>query len=206
VCRWGADRCREGRSEWATVYVRIYVCTKTRVSTSRSILLDSWTWEQLRTMKVGGNANARKFFESHGDSRGKDAKTKYSSRVAMMYREHLERLAEQDRQKYGETVKLEDYSEVETHEKKNDDFFHESNYVSSSPSPTDDTPLPKTQLDMHKNIIGKKAASSSKTGKLGGKMTLGARRVTTDLDELERRAKEEAEKQKEENLSRVHVE
>ena len=172
----------------------------------RSILLDSWTWEQLRTMKVGGNANARKFFESHGDTRGKDAKTKYSSRVAMMYREHLERLAEQDRQKYGEIVQLEDYSELETHEKKSDDFFHESNYASSSPSPSDELPLSKTQLDIHKNIMGKKAISSSKAGKLGNKMSLGAKRVTTDLDELEQRAREEAGKQKEENLSRMHTE
>lgn len=162
----------------------------------RSILLDSWTWEQLRFMKVGGNANARKFFESHGDGKGKDAKSKYSSKVAMMYREQLERMAELDLQKYGKTVHLEDFSESQVKEKKIDDFFHESNYTPPSSMVSEDSSGHRTQLDMHKNFTGKKAVSSSRTGKSGGKMTFGAKRVTTDLDEMEQRAKQEAERQK----------
>ena len=32
----------------------------------RSVELDEWTPEQLRMMKLGGNANAASFFRSHG--------------------------------------------------------------------------------------------------------------------------------------------
>jgi len=110
--------------------------------------------------------------------------------VAMMYREHLERAAEHDRQKYGEKVVVDDdYLEVEVQEK-NSDFFHESNYPSPKLTSLSDSSEAKTQRDLHKSSIGKKAISSSKNIKLGNKMALGAKKVTTNLDELELRAKE----------------
>jgi ADP-ribosylation factor GTPase-activating protein 2/3 len=156
----------------------------------RSTLLDSWTWDQLRTMKVGSNANARKFFESHGDAKNKDAKSKYSSRVAMLYREHLERAAEQDRQKYGERVVTEDDDLEMEVPGKHGDFFHESNYASPQLASLGDSSEAKIHKDMYKSSIGKKAVSSSKNIKAGNKMTLGAKKVTINLDELEQKAKE----------------
>jgi ADP-ribosylation factor GTPase-activating protein 2/3 len=59
---------------------------------SRSTNLDSWQLNQLRTMKVGGNASATEFFTKHGGSAllsDSDTKKKYASRVAELYKEEL---------------------------------------------------------------------------------------------------------------------
>ena len=71
------------------------------ISFVRSTELDSWTWDQLRIMKVGGNANAQEFFNRYGPSSisSKDAKSKYSSSVADSYKEHLTDLAQEDARK-----------------------------------------------------------------------------------------------------------
>lgn len=57
--------------------------------TIRSTVLDSWSWEQLRMMKVGGNQNATEFFSKNGSSTTKDARVKYSSKTAQQYKELL---------------------------------------------------------------------------------------------------------------------
>jgi hypothetical protein len=144
-------------------------------------------------MKVGGNARARKIFS---DSKTKDAKAKYSSHAAMMYREQLARDVDLDAQKYGEVVVLdEEYSiEAEPQGKKSDDFFHEGNYISSptlsSVSDSSDTKSTPHTAATHKTSAGSKAVSSlSKSG--SKKMTLGAKKVTIDMDALEKKAKEE---------------
>jgi hypothetical protein len=36
------------------------------LSSARSVDLDEWTPQQLLTMKLGGNGNARNFFRKHG--------------------------------------------------------------------------------------------------------------------------------------------
>jgi ADP-ribosylation factor GTPase-activating protein 2/3 len=63
----------------------------------RSSLLDSWSWDQLRTMKVGGNAALQEFFnKSLVGSNNRDAKTKYTSKVALSYKEKLEQRKAED--------------------------------------------------------------------------------------------------------------
>jgi len=63
-------------------------------------LLDSWTYDQLRIMKVGGNSNAHNHFQQYGNaSQYKDAKAKYTSKAAQSYREKLAQKAEEDAQK-----------------------------------------------------------------------------------------------------------
>ncbi|KAJ9107920.1 hypothetical protein QFC19_002663 [Naganishia cerealis] len=76
----------------------------------RSTNLDSWTLNQLRTMKVGGNASATDFFTRHGGSHllsNNDAKGRYSSTVAQKYKEELERRKKDDERKYPESIVLE---------------------------------------------------------------------------------------------------
>jgi hypothetical protein len=127
---------------------------------------------------------------AHDESKTKDAKAKYSSHAAMMYREQLARDVDLDAQKYGEVVVLdEEYSiEAEPQGKKSDDFFHEGNYISSptlsSVSDSSDTKSTPHTAATHKTSAGSKAVSSlSKSG--SKKMTLG------DMDALEKKAKEE---------------
>lgn len=52
----------------------------------RSTVLDSWTWEQLRMMKVGGNQSASEQFSKITTS---DARQKYTSRAGQQYKELL---------------------------------------------------------------------------------------------------------------------
>ena len=69
----------------------------------RSTNLDSWQLNQLRTMKVGGNASATEFFTKHGGSSlltESDTKKKYTSRVAALYKEELAKRVKDDAAKY----------------------------------------------------------------------------------------------------------
>ncbi|CAG8828306.1 24154_t:CDS:2, partial [Dentiscutata erythropus] len=64
-----------------------------------SSALDSWTWDQLRIMKVGGNAAALDYFSKYGGStsvNNKDGKLKYTSRVALKYKDELVKRAKED--------------------------------------------------------------------------------------------------------------
>jgi ADP-ribosylation factor GTPase-activating protein 2/3 len=47
-------------------------------------------------MKVGGNGNAQEFFRQHGGLTYSDAKAKYSSRAASMYKDKLQQKVQDD--------------------------------------------------------------------------------------------------------------
>lgn len=68
-------------------------------STHSDVLRIVWQWAQLRTMKVGGNESATKFFQSNGGSAAlasKDSKVKYTSNAANKYKEELKKRAARD--------------------------------------------------------------------------------------------------------------
>ena len=62
----------------------------------RSTNLDTWSLAQLRTLKVGGNGSVADFFTKHGGSAllppaNSDARGRYTSRQAGMYKDELAR-------------------------------------------------------------------------------------------------------------------
>ncbi|KAJ3256324.1 ADP-ribosylation factor GTPase activating protein, ER-Golgi transport [Boothiomyces macroporosus] len=89
---------------------------------SRSVQLDSWTVDQLRVMKVGGNQAAQEYLKG---TSFKDAKAKYTSRQMQMYKERLMKLVQEDIKKYPNELVIEgvESSAQLLPEKKEDDFF-----------------------------------------------------------------------------------
>lgn len=120
----------------------------------RSTNLDSWSWDQLRTMKVGGNQAFNDFITKHGRgmvSVTSNAKEKYTSAAAQQYREELKRRAKEDELRYGAgtvtTEGIADAAQVADASKENgkngagddDDFFDSwdkpTNIIAPTPSP-----------------------------------------------------------------------
>lgn len=69
--------------------------------TIRSTNLDSWSLAQLRTIKAGGNASIADFFTKHNGQNllpptNTDARGRYTSRQAGLYKEELARRIEAD--------------------------------------------------------------------------------------------------------------
>ena len=104
----------------------------------KSTQLDhNWSWQQVRQMQLGGNANAGAFFRSHHCDTT-DTQLKYKSRAAQLYRDKLHGEAAKAMRIHGPKLFIDapqsSAQEDESAEAKDDqdDFFEQSIEASTS--------------------------------------------------------------------------
>lgn len=195
---------------WASIPHGVYVCLDcsghhrnlgVHLSFIRSTDMDTWTWQQLRQMQVGGNAKAGAYFKKNGVN-NEDIKSKYDSRIARTYRTKIESDGTKLHKKLGaalfdstggnDAVQDEkDFFEGELAKKATADSLTGTITpikstsgqadLSSSLFSKSDKPKPAKKLLVKKKGLGAKKAK--KTGGLGAK-----KKAASNFDEIEKKA------------------
>jgi ADP-ribosylation factor GTPase-activating protein 2/3 len=155
------------------------------LTASRSTNLDSWQMNQLRTMKVGGNASALDFFTKHGGSvllADSDSRKKYTSRVAELYKEELARRVKEDAtrsapgnrffsqtrshnryRRFPTRVYVEGMPEITSSADSKSAAADEEDFFSSWDKPANSTAKPTTSTSVSPPVIGRGTPPQSNT-------------------------------------------
>lgn len=197
------------------------------VANNSSTNLDSWSLQQLRALKVGGNASLSEFFTKRGGSNllppnNHDARSRYTSNAASLYKEELQRRIAEDARQYPQGIHIDGLdltpmaTQTSTPAEKDDDFFESWDKAKATPSPRPSKPSSPAPPSIGVGAAATKAAtgprtvtsSSLRTGgakpaarpmKLGSKLggsKLGAKKAAApiDFEEAQRKAREEEER------------
>ncbi|XP_063384849.1 ADP-ribosylation factor GTPase-activating protein 2 [Cydia fagiglandana] len=200
--------CNAKNPTWSSVTYGVFICLDcsavhrslgVHLTFVRSTQLDTnWTWKQLRNMQLGGNANATQYFRTHGLNT-EDARQKYSSRVAEMYRQKLSTMSEQAMKTYGTKLHIEPApAEAKETKEVESDWFAETTAISLS---TNSNLHAAPQVDNKPEALssGQRLWESpaqstarkpqSKRTTLGArKGGLGATKVAANFEDMEREA------------------
>ncbi|XP_059062400.1 ADP-ribosylation factor GTPase-activating protein 2 isoform X2 [Achroia grisella] len=188
--------CNAKNPTWSSVTYGVFICLDcsavhrslgVHLTFVRSTQLDTnWTWKQLRNMQLGGNINATQFFRTHGLVTD-DARQKYSSRVAQMYRDKLNVNSEQAMKTYGTRLHL-DPTPTEVKENKEPELLASKQEPLSSEARLWDSGVNSGGDAPRVSSIGARKPAAKRSGIGARKGGLGATKVAANFDDIEREA------------------